>query len=390
MLDFRLASVLMSAFTSALFIVILTLIFLNESILYKFGLSILSVFCALIFIRMLLPFEFTGITINIGIPTILSRFFAYLQHPRFLIFGHLYSIWEFFVIIWGIVFFIRFLNYIRSIRKTYNFIRDFGIDVTDDYIALVKQICTKKRIYEKISVIKLPITLIPSVFRYRFHYYIVMPSDLELDEDEMELVLGHELSHVIHHDLILKFLIQILCDFYWWNPCCNILRKQSNLLFELRVDSSVTSKGPRKIQRYLACLLKIKEYNVDKENKLPPSAIISIVPKQSSTLHKRFRFLMESDMPKNKYLAGLLLLPVCVIYLMSFVFIFESYYITPSNADANIELNLQNTYAVINKQNTYDIYFNGIYAETVDSLESYPENCEIYLSLAEAQEKEKN
>ena len=168
------------------------------------------------------------------------------------------------------------------------------------------------------------------------------------------------------------------------------MRKQSDLLFELRVDSSVTSEGSRKIQRYLACLLKIKEYSVNKENKLPHSAIISAVPKQSSTLHKRFCFLMESDTPKNKYLAGLLLLPVCVIYLMSFVFIFESYYITPNNAEENIELNLQNIYAVINDKSTYDIYFNGIYAETVNSLESYPENCKIYLSLEEVQQNEKN
>lgn len=171
---------------------------------------------------------------------------------------------------------------------------------------------------------------------------------------------------------------------------CKTLKRQSNLLFELRVDSLVTSEEPMRIQRYLECLLKIKEYSADKENKLPPSVTISLLPKKSSTLYKRFRFLMESDTSKNKYLAGLLLLPVCVIYLLSFVFIFESYYITPSNAKENIELTLQNIYAVTNDNNTYDIYFNDTYAETVNSLESYPENCKIYLSLEEAQKNEKN
>lgn len=93
-----------------------------------------------------------------------------------------------------------------------------GIDVTDDCIELIEQICPQKKLREKISVIRFSEESIPKVFWYRLHYYVVIPTNLELDEEEMELVLGHELSHVIHHDLILKFLIQILCLFYWWNP----------------------------------------------------------------------------------------------------------------------------------------------------------------------------
>lgn len=390
MLNFGFTSVAMAVIASNLLIIILTLIFLNESVLYKFGLSILSVFCALIFIRMAFPFEFASFNITIKFPQIISKAIAFILHPIIPLFGHVYSISQVFALIWIVVFLIRFIDYVYSIRKTYKLAQDFGVDITDEYSTLIEQMCTKKKLQERISVVKLPVVSIPSVVGYKFHYYVLMPTDLELEDEEVELILRHELSHVIHHDLTLKFLIQTLCLFYWWNLCCPLLKKQSDLLFELRVDSSVTSEGPRKIQRYLVCLLKVKEYSVDKENKVPPSATISLFPKQSSPLHKRFCFLMENETARNKHLEKLVLLPIFVIYLASFTFIFEAYYRGPENATDGTSLNSQNMYVIENNDTTYDVYFNGIYAETVNSLDNFPKNCKIYLSLEEAQKNEEN
>lgn len=49
----------------------------------------------------------------------------------------------------------------------------------------------------------------------------------------------------------------------------------------------------------------------------------------------------------------------------------------------------ENTFIIQNKDNTYDIYFKGEFFETVNSLEYYPEDCKIYLSLEEALKNEK-
>lgn len=390
MLDFRLASILMAVFTSNIFIVILTLVFLNKSILYRFGLSILGIFCVLIFTRMALPFEFTGITKNIKLPTVISKFFVNIQYPIVPLFGQNYSIWDICVCIWILVFLVRFFVYIYSIKQTYDFIKSYGVDVTDDYVALINKLCAKKKLQKRISIINLQLIPSPSVFKYRFNYYILMPKNLELDEEEREFIFRHELSHVTHYDLTLKFLVQILCLFYWWNPCCYVLRRQSNLLFELRVDSSVVTNDHNKIARYLACVLKVKKYSANNKSDLKLSSTISFLPKRNSALHRRFTFLMENDASKNKYLGKFVLIPVFVLYLVSFIFIFEAYYRRPENNNRGTSLTSQNMYIVKEDDHTYDVYFNGIYAETVDSLENYPENCKIYLSLEEAKENEEN
>ena len=58
-------------------------------------------------------------------------------------------------------------------------------------------------------------------------------------------------------------------------------------------------------------------------------------------------------------------------------------------AETDTYLNSKNIFIVKNKDNTYDIYFKGEFFETVDSLEYYPEDCKIYLSLEEALKNEK-
>lgn len=391
MLDFRLASVCMAVLTSNLVIIILTIIFLNDTILYKFGFSILGVFCILTFVRMALPFELVRVAITIKMPAVFSKVLVYIQHPNIPLLGHMYSIWELFLYIWGIVFLILFFRYIHSIKETYDFVQTYGTYVTDYYNFLIDRICTKKILQKKISVVKLPMIPSPYTFKCGLHYYILIPANLKLDEEEEELIFRHELSHVMHHDLTLQFLVQALCLFYWWNPFCLILRKQSNLLFELRVDSSVLAKGHEKTERYLLCLLKVRKYSITNESKLPPSSIISFLPKDNSALNKRFRFLMQNNSIKNKWLKRLVLMPICILYLVSFIFIFEAYYRLPESfIESDIALTSQNMYIVKNNKDKYDIYFNGIYAETVNSLENYPKNCKIYLSLKEAQKNEKN
>lgn len=73
MLNFSLSSVIMAVLTSNLLIVILSVIFLNRSILYKFGLPLLGIFGVLITLRMLMPFELNNITQNIYFPERLSK-----------------------------------------------------------------------------------------------------------------------------------------------------------------------------------------------------------------------------------------------------------------------------------------------------------------------------
>lgn len=392
MLNFSFASLLMAIVTSNLFIIVLTLIFINQSVMREFGFSLLGMICTLIFIRMLFPFEFAHMTKNINLPIAVSRVFSFIRHPGIPILGYRCSVWDIFVIIWGIGFFVLFYQYMSSIKDTYKFIYKYGVNVTDSpgYKAALCKTIDNKKLRDRITILQLPLINSPAVFRYHMHYYILMPDKLTLDEKEQEFIFRHEVSHILHHDTTLKFFLQVICLFYWWNPFCYMLKKRSSLLFELRVDSSVALQGDEQIRQYIACLVKVSKYSIDGNSGVNMPSAIKFSLKMESDTFIRVCFLLENKKIKNKILTRLISLPLCVIYIFSFVFIFEGYYSNPGEMGYSQEVNSENTYFVKNKDNTYDVYFYGEYIDTASSLDYYPDDCKIYLSLKEAKKNEKN
>lgn len=390
MLNFSFASLIMAIVTSNLFIIVLTLIFINQSVMREFGFSLLGMICTLIIIRMLFPFEFAHMTKNINLPWAVSKLFSFIRHPRIPILGYSCSFWDIFVIIWGIGFLVLFYQYMSSIKDTYNFIRKYGVNITDSpgYKAALCKTVDNKKLQDRITILQLPLIQSPAVFRYRLHYYILMPDGLQLDEEEQEFIFRHEVSHILHHDITLKFFLQVICLFYWWNPFCYMLKKRSSLLFELRVDSSVVSKGDEQTRQYIGCLIKVSKHRIAGNSGINMPSAVKFSLKMESDTFIRVCFLLENKKMKNKILTRLISLPLCIIYIFSFIFIFEGYYISPSNMGYSQEVTSENTYFVKNKDNTYDVYFYGKHIDTASSLDYYPDDCKIYLSLKEAKKNE--
>ncbi|MCI9080237.1 MAG: M56 family metallopeptidase [Lachnospiraceae bacterium] len=392
MLNFSFASLLMAIVTSNLFIIVLTLIFINQSVMREFGFSLLGMICTLVFIRMLFPFEFAHMTKNINLPWAASKIVSFMRCPRIPVLGYSCSFWDFFVIIWGIGFLVLFFQYVSSIKDTYNFIYKYGVDVTDSpgYKSALCKTVSDKKLQDKITILQLPLIQSPAVFRYYRHYYILMPDGLVLDEEEQEFIFRHEVSHIMHHDITLKFFLQVICLFYWWNPFCYILKKRSSLLFELRVDSSVASQGDEQIRQYISCLIKVSKHGISGSSGISMPSAVKFSLKMESDTFIRVCFLLENKKTKNKILTRLISLPLCIIYIFSFIFIFEGYYINTDYIKDGQEITSENTYFVKNKDNTYDVYFYGEHIDTASSLEYYPDDCKIYLSLKEAKKNEEN
>jgi len=394
MLNFSLSSVIMAVLTSNLLIVILSVIFLNRSILYKFGLPLLSIFGGLIILRMLMPFELNNITQNIYFPERLSKAIVYICHPRIQIpfFGKALSIWHIFITIWIIGFIILLIHYIYINHKTYIFFSTYGTDVTKrpEYVYIIDTICKDEELKKKISVIKLPFPQIPSVIRHHSHYYIVMPNKLALSSEETMLVFRHEITHIINHDLIFKFIVQVICYFYWWNPLCIFLKKRINMFLELRVDLSIISENEKQADDYMDCLLKVATYNLRVKKNMALLSRVMLLPINSSEQKKRFAYITQEKEKKNKVLCSFLLVLAFTLCILSYLFIFEGSYMYPEHmSEGEYFLTPENTYIIQNKDNTYDIYFNGDLIDTVDSLEYYSEDCKIYSSKEEALKNEK-
>ncbi|MDM9944154.1 M56 family metallopeptidase [Clostridioides difficile] len=73
-----------------------------------------------------------------------------------------------------------------------------------------------------------------------FKSYILLPSALQYDINDIYWILKHELIHFKHKDVLIKFLVIFTKSLYWFNPFIYIMSKKIATDCELCCDESVT------------------------------------------------------------------------------------------------------------------------------------------------------
>ncbi|MCI9897327.1 protease [Clostridioides difficile] len=72
-----------------------------------------------------------------------------------------------------------------------------------------------------------------------FKSYILLPSALQYDINDIHWILKHELIHFKHKDILIKFLVIFTKSLYWFNPLVYIMSKKIATDCELCCDESV-------------------------------------------------------------------------------------------------------------------------------------------------------
>lgn len=376
MLNFSFSSVLISILCCNILIVFLGIIFSSYRILLKTEFRSLNLILMIILFRSLFPFELP-ITTNIYFPYHLSYLISRILRDSYTISGFSYSIWDVMVLVWILGFLYKFYRYIHANMHFLRLIQLHGSDVTDcePYSSILGQICDQLPCKKEIRLIKSSFSQEPAVYYYR-KYYIMLPDTLKLNIHELNSILSHEIFHIMHHDLLIKNFVHIVSILHWWNPFCILLQKQIDLLLELQVDQKTGGGTSAEKIDYLACLVKVAG-QLNSQQKSNPAGL-SFTTESGILLNKRLKMLMESNPEKNHNKLQLILLPVCIFVLCSFLFIFEPDIIAPEDAKGTFELTADNSYAVQLNDGTFNIYYNDEYLENTDSLEYYPDDMTIY------------
>ncbi len=75
-----------------------------------------------------------------------------------------------------------------------------------------------------------------------FRPHIVMPIQyLDFSDEDLELVLQHEVMHFLRHDTWKKLGLEIFCCLFWWNPIIYFLRSSISRFLEIQCDRKVCS-----------------------------------------------------------------------------------------------------------------------------------------------------
>lgn len=371
-MNYSFSTVFITILISNLFLLLLTIMLRSKKILINIGYKLLAVFMGLTLMRLLFPFEFPFST-NIYFPKLLSRLVSYLRHPGFIFFGWDLSIWNFFEFVWIIGILAGILHYLWKWNSFRCVILANGIDVSGkkEYTILLDRICKEKKRINKFLVYEIPCLTGPMICSIG-KPCILMPSSMHVTPDDLYYILCHETAHYFHRDLLTKLLIHMVCILYWWNPACWFLKKQADIVFELRVDQEITSNKSSQKVAYLQCLIRVaKEHAYSGTYQ----SAISFCSRDNSSIILRYQYLLDGQESKRSHLLNFVLLILMIgLYLSSYFIIFEAYYMPPEISQVVDVPTIENTYLIDNGDGTYDVFLDGEFIETTESLEYYPNN----------------
>ncbi|RSU07645.1 M56 family metallopeptidase, partial [Vagococcus acidifermentans] len=168
--------------------------------------------------------------------------------------------------------------------------------------------------------------------------YILLP-DLNYTDQQMRHIIIHELQHIKNFDIYIELLLEILVIIYWWFPPIYLLKRQLDLITEMRVDKQVMDLlDPNEYMDYIETLIFVKRAVLTTEDDFYPDNIVHLplVKKNKNMLTKRtYNILGNIDYKKTSLLSYL---PLAAGFILLPFIIFEPYYIQNEQLTHTVEI----------------------------------------------------
>ncbi|MHC5249157.1 M56 family metallopeptidase [Enterococcus sp. LJL90] len=353
---------LSSFLISLLFVVILVLML--QFILWKkksirvirsdfiFGLFLI------IFLRLILPIELPT-TITLKSEHVMPAIFTFFQ-TEFSIAGQSFSVLTLTLVLWGIGTAVGLLKMYRShrqLRRTVGRFKQtlpleelFFLDAQDFQFLKKKQIplIQSEVIFSAMAV---------GIFKPK----IILSKKVPLDSPELKYILKHEIQHLRNHDILFKYLLDVLTAIYWWFPFIYLLRRQLNLIIELRVDNQVTKALPQtEYFAYVESLVAVVKTLAPATDKKAADKAVYFFQGSRNVLYKRVTFLLEGYEIKRTNYALLAILGVIILATTSIIF--EPYSDDSAALDGTLsldDLSDLDAYLLHTKDGKYYLFYNG-------------------------------
>lgn len=373
MINYSLSTVLMAVLTSDLLIIIISLCFRHEKVLFSIGYRLVMAFVFLALIRFIFPIEL-AFARAVPLPEGLSIIIYYIRYTLFKLGKLQVSFWVLLECVWacGAVYRLAELLHIHVVLNC--FFRKYGVDVTskEPYFSCLRKVCDSHKKRTRVVMISgIDTPCQKGIFRP----YILLPAGMNLSEEDLYFVMMHEMGHYRHRDCLTKLIVNIFLSVYWWNPFSYALRDQMDILMEMRVDDKIV-KGDQKVRfAYIETLLRVGNLVVKPERKpdypfglSAPGAVGGIVD-----LRRRARMLYRKKKKSSILLSFGMLILAATLFVSSYCFIFEPYFVSEECMLETPEIMADELQAFILEDGSYEIYWNGEFFEHVDSLEYYPD-----------------
>lgn len=192
-----------------------------------------------------------------------------------------------------------------------------------------------------------------------FKPVVILPA-LSLSEEEISLILRHELQHYKYRDILLKVCVELCCILYWWNPVVHMLKQRLLLLLEIRADSEVYGElGKAEKVAYLECLQRLCNHEC---RGVSFGAAFASARRKSSIL-ERARYLTKEKLQKLPVGGAILF---SILLLCSLVLVFEPHIGVHKDRNITVAEGVsKDSYLIMVKEDQYEIYTGEQYLGTV-------------------------
>lgn len=160
---------------------------------------------------------------------------------------------HFLVVLWAAVCLVKVIRFIYQYVKIYQAIKIEGEadqSIQNKIETIAKTIGIKRKV-QAVVVKQLKVPMAYGVLKPK----ILLPKTF-YNEEEIEIILFHELMHHKHRDLFWKFLENIVCCIYWFHPCLKDILYNTNQWRETYCDMEV-SKYIDSMKKYFLIIMKI-------------------------------------------------------------------------------------------------------------------------------------
>lgn len=328
----------------------------RQAFLRAFGVTSLLIILLVGLIRFFVPIEFPFTTI-VRSKTILPAIQAALRNSCVcsISYGHLI------LVIWGIVSLILIIRIFYAAvlqkRKISSLVHFDNTNHKDVLFSILPM-----RIKERADIIVSPDISIPSVVGF-FRPIFLLP-DMDLTQAELQHILRHEYGHYVGRDAWIKLYIRTFKAVFWWNPLVYMLEKDLDYILEARCDAFAT-KGytPNMKLSYVQAVAEVVRQSGKTIGSIPNYALPISGKHGGDELYKRMKLVFD-DKPRHSGYSLVIIVFMAAFIIVSYSFVLQPASLPPEESDYII-VDPNNSYVIMRKDGSYDLYFDGQYLHTL-------------------------